>query len=99
MALVRWDSSRELSSLQSEMNRLFQTFFHLNRVSDFLSAVFNSVGNSRPSVVFACLNTSFPLMAHIPATCAFDGNAYLSAKCTTHYRHFSTSEYQIVSTT
>ena len=27
MALVRWDSSRELSSLQSEMNRLFQSFF------------------------------------------------------------------------
>ena len=27
MALVRWDSSRELSSLQAEMNRLFQTFF------------------------------------------------------------------------
>ena len=27
MALVRWDSSRELSSLQAEMNRLFSTFF------------------------------------------------------------------------
>jgi HSP20 family protein len=27
MALVRWDSSRELSSLQSEVNRLFQSFF------------------------------------------------------------------------
>jgi HSP20 family protein len=27
MALVRWDSSRELSSLQTEMNRLFQSFF------------------------------------------------------------------------
>jgi HSP20 family protein len=27
MALVRWDPSRELSSLQSEMNRLFQSFF------------------------------------------------------------------------
>ena len=27
MALVRWDPSRELSSLQSEVNRLFQTFF------------------------------------------------------------------------
>ena len=27
MALVRWDSSRELSSLQAEMNRLFHTFF------------------------------------------------------------------------
>ena len=27
MALVRWDSSRELSSLQAEMNRLFQSFF------------------------------------------------------------------------
>ena len=27
MALVRLDSSRELSSLQSEMNRLFQSFF------------------------------------------------------------------------
>jgi HSP20 family protein len=27
MALVRWDPSRELSSLQAEMNRLFHTFF------------------------------------------------------------------------
>jgi len=27
MALVRWDPTRELSSLQSEMNRLFSTFF------------------------------------------------------------------------
>jgi HSP20 family protein len=27
MALVRWDSSRELGSLQSEMNRLFNSFF------------------------------------------------------------------------
>ena len=27
MALVRWDPSRELSSLQTEMNRLFQSFF------------------------------------------------------------------------
>jgi len=27
MALVRWDSSRELSSLQSEMNRLLGSFF------------------------------------------------------------------------
>ena len=27
MALVRWDPARELSSLQSEMNRLFSSFF------------------------------------------------------------------------
>jgi HSP20 family protein len=27
MALVRWDSGREVDSLQSEMNRLFDTFF------------------------------------------------------------------------
>src|SRR3954452_5176566 len=27
MALVRWDPSRELGSLQSEMNRLFNSFF------------------------------------------------------------------------
>jgi len=27
MALVRWDSSRELDSLQGEMNRLFSSFF------------------------------------------------------------------------
>jgi HSP20 family protein len=27
MALVRWDPSRELSSLQTEMNRLFHSFF------------------------------------------------------------------------
>src|SRR4051812_6812815 len=27
MALVRWDSSRELDTLQGEMNRLFSSFF------------------------------------------------------------------------
>jgi HSP20 family protein len=27
MALVRWEPAREISSLQSEMNRLFNTFF------------------------------------------------------------------------
>jgi HSP20 family protein len=27
MAIVRWDPSRELTSLQGEMNRLFNTFF------------------------------------------------------------------------
>ncbi len=27
MALVRWDPAREISSLQSEMNRLFSSFF------------------------------------------------------------------------
>ena len=27
MALIRWDPTREVSSLQSEMNRLFNTFF------------------------------------------------------------------------
>jgi HSP20 family protein len=27
MALIRWDPTRELTSLQSEMNRLFNTFF------------------------------------------------------------------------
>ncbi len=27
MALVRWDSGRELDTLQSEMNRVFDTFF------------------------------------------------------------------------
>jgi HSP20 family protein len=27
MALVRWDSTREVDSLQSEVNRLFDTFF------------------------------------------------------------------------
>jgi len=27
MAIVRWDPTRELDSLQGEMNRLFSTFF------------------------------------------------------------------------
>jgi HSP20 family protein len=27
MALIRWDPAREITSLQSEMNRLFNTFF------------------------------------------------------------------------
>jgi HSP20 family protein len=31
MALVRWDATRELDSLQGEMNRLFSTFFDTPR--------------------------------------------------------------------
>ncbi len=27
MALIRWEPARELSTMQSEMNRLFNTFF------------------------------------------------------------------------
>ncbi len=27
MALIRWEPAREVNSLQSEMNRLFNTFF------------------------------------------------------------------------
>jgi HSP20 family protein len=27
MALIRWEPAREINSLQSEMNRLFNTFF------------------------------------------------------------------------
>ena len=30
MALIRWEPAREINSLQSEMNRLFSSFFEGN---------------------------------------------------------------------
>lgn len=39
MALIRWEPARELSSLQSEMNRLFTTFFETPTPGDTNAAV------------------------------------------------------------
>jgi HSP20 family protein len=62
MALVRWEPVRELSSLQSEMNRLFNTFF------DTPANAGNS-GNLRrwvPSMDLAETDTHFVLRADLP---------------------------------
>ena len=61
MALVRWEPVRELSSLQSEMNRLFNTFFDTPNTGNG--------GNVRrwvPSMDLAETDTHFILRADLP---------------------------------
>jgi HSP20 family protein len=63
MALVRWEPVRELSSLQSEMNRLFNTFF------DTPTAGGNGTGAVRrwvPSMDLVETEDSFVLRADLP---------------------------------
>jgi HSP20 family protein len=61
MALVRWEPVRELSSLQSEMNRLFNTFFD--------PPTPGNGGSARrwvPSMDLAETDTHFVLRADLP---------------------------------
>jgi HSP20 family protein len=63
MALVRWEPVRELNSLQSEMNRLFNTFF------DTPNTTGNGGGSARrwvPSMDLAETDTHFVLRADLP---------------------------------
>jgi HSP20 family protein len=63
MALVRWEPVRELSSLQSEMNRLFNTFF------DTPTTGGNGTGGVRrwvPSMDLVETEDSFVLRADLP---------------------------------
>ena len=62
MALVRWEPVRELNSLQSEMNRLFNTFF------DTPSGGGNGGGARRwiPSMDLAETDTHYVLRADLP---------------------------------
>ena len=61
MALVRWEPVRELSSLQSEMNRLFNTFFETPTTSNG-----GSVRRWVPSIDVAETDTHFVLRADLP---------------------------------
>ena len=63
MALVRWEPVRELSSLQSEMNRLFNTFF------DAPTTGGNGGGGARrwvPSMDLVETDDHFVLRADLP---------------------------------
>ena len=64
MALVRWEPVRELSSIQSEMNRLFNTFFDTST-----SAVGNGNGGARrwiPAMDLVETDEHFVLRADLP---------------------------------
>jgi HSP20 family protein len=62
MALVRWEPVRELTSLQSEMNRLFNSFF------DAPAGAGNSVGARRwvPAMDLVEADDHFVLKADLP---------------------------------
>jgi HSP20 family protein len=61
MALVRWEPVRELNSLQSEMNRLFNTFFETPTAGNG-----GSVRRWVPSMDLAETDTHFVLRADLP---------------------------------
>ena len=64
MALVRWEPVRELSSIQSEMNRLFNTFFDTST-----SAVSGGNGGARrwvPAMDLVETDEHFVLRADLP---------------------------------
>ena len=62
MALVRWEPVRELNSLQTEMNRLFNTFFDTPANGGNGGAVRRRV----PSMDLAETETHFVLRADLP---------------------------------
>src|SRR3954467_11628251 len=68
MALVRWEPVRELSSLQSEMNRLFNTFF------DTPTTGANGGGARRwvPSIDLVETDEHFVLRADLPGLAEAD---------------------------
>jgi HSP20 family protein len=62
MALVRWEPARELSSLQSEMNRLFNTFFDSPTAGGGTTAVRRWI----PSMDLVETDEHFVLRADLP---------------------------------
>jgi HSP20 family protein len=62
MALVRWEPAREITSLQSEMNRLFNTFFDTPTTGGNGSAVRRWV----PSMDLVETDEHFVLRADLP---------------------------------
>jgi HSP20 family protein len=69
MALVRWEPVRELSSIQSEMNRLFNTFFDTPTAG-------NGQGARRwiPAMDLVETDDSFVLKADLPGLAEDDVN-------------------------
>jgi HSP20 family protein len=69
MALVRWEPVRELSSIQSEMNRLFNTFFDTPPAGNGPSA-----GRWIPAMDLVETDDSFVLKADLPGLAEDDVN-------------------------
>ncbi len=65
MALVRWEPVRELTSLQSEMNRLFNTFFDSPTTSSGAGNG-NTVRRWLPAMDLVETDTHFVLRADLP---------------------------------
>jgi HSP20 family protein len=72
MALIRWEPARELNSLQSEMNRLFNTFFDSPLPN-------GQVGQRRwlPAMDLAETDDEFVLRADLPGLSEQDVNIEL----------------------
>jgi HSP20 family protein len=72
MALVRWDSSRELSSLQSEMNRLFQSFFDTPAPQTVNGGSGGSMRRWHPAMDLVETDDQFVLRADLPGVAEDD---------------------------
>jgi len=65
MAVLRWDPTREISSLQSEMNRVFSTFFD-SPASQSSGAGAGSTGRWLPAMDLAETGDSYIVRADLP---------------------------------
>jgi HSP20 family protein len=72
MALVRWDPSRELSSLQSEMNRLFQSFFDTPATSGGGAGNGGTLRRWHPAMDLVETEDHFVLKADLPGVAEDD---------------------------
>jgi HSP20 family protein len=72
MALVRWDSSRELSSLQAEMNRLFQSFFDTPTASTTNGGGNGTLRRWHPAMDLVETDEHFVLRADLPGVAEDD---------------------------
>ncbi len=79
MALIRWEPVRELNAIQSEMNRLFNTFF------DSPSTVGNGAALRRwmPAMDLLETENDFVLRADLPGLSESDVNIELEANVLT----------------
>ena len=74
MALVRWEPVRELTSLQTEMNRLFNTFFDSPTANGGNGGNGNTVRRWIPAMDLAETEDHFILKADLPGLAEEDVN-------------------------
>lgn len=75
MAVVRWEPVRELSSIQSEMNRLFNTFFEPGQGGGTNGA--ETLRRWTPAMDLAETEDAFVLRADLPGVAEADVNIEL----------------------